>query len=108
MTDEELDLKYTIINGWHGRTPTDDRESCSILSDVDRFIGYLDGINLRPGDALVECPCCGKHHSWFFLKQLVHAANSLRTRPPDGIQQAVWELVGEFWEPLRGGLILDD
>jgi hypothetical protein len=77
MRADDLKLAQTVTRIWRGEAAVPSG-CCVRLAHRDQCLAYLDAAGLRPGDAISQCPGCGKDHRWALLRSLLVQALALR------------------------------
>lgn len=88
MRGIDWDTAIAAREHWAGR-PIAGFKLCPLLADLDRFLAYLETIELAPGDAIGCCPECGDEHRWALIKELMIHALAMRSEQPSRLMQDV-------------------
>ena len=78
---------------------------CSLLSDADQLVDYLDKNHKKPFDAIYPCPDCGDLHSWKLLCELLSFISDNNVRPV--VPGSILDTLRQTELKPKGGLIVD-
>ena len=92
-----IDWQLAVFTAKYWMTGDDsDLELCLLLQEPDRFLSYLNEINLKPGVNIPLCPQCGDEHRWPLIRDLLKYMRYLDTERHSELLDYIYARYGEY------------